>query len=529
MVPRYTINFDLREMPRVFCEYLVIGSGIAGLYAALKASKYGEVTLLTKKKLEDSNTEKAQGGIAAAIDHSTDSPYLHFEDTIEAGAGLCDRQAVEILVKEGPDRIWELINLGTNFDRIGNELALTREGAHSRRRILHANGDATGEEIRRALARQVRQENLVQVLEDHFVVDLITKDGHCHGVIAWDNINNKFTFFASKVLVLATGGVGQLYKNTTNPCVATGDGLAMAYRAGAEVMDMEFVQFHPTALCLPDAPRFLISEAVRGEGAFLRNAAGERFMTKYHSLAELAPRDIVARAIINEMEQSQTSQVFLDLSHLEKDKIARRFPNITSTCAKYGVDITKEMIPVAPAAHFMMGGVRTNLNGETNLKGLYSCGEAACLGVHGANRLASNSLLDGLVYGERIVQHSREKVKEIDFLQDFNISSNVLSGQKQYEAKEIRNKIAEIMWDKVGIIRDANELQEALKELNGLKYIFDNPAEDTEQMELANLLTIGLLIAEAALQRTESRGGHCRRDYPQRSDAEWQKNIVLQR
>lgn len=529
MIPRYSINFDLGDMPKVYCDYLVVGSGIAGLYAALKASKHGNVIMLTKKKVEDSNTEKAQGGIAAAIDHSKDSPYLHFEDTIEAGAGLCDRDAVEVLVKEGPDRIWELINLGTNFDRIDNELALTREGAHSRRRILHARGDATGEEIRRALARQVLQEKLVQTLEDHFVVDLITKGGRCYGVIAWDAQKCEYKFFASKVMVLATGGVGQLYKNTTNPYVATGDGLAMAYRAGAEVMDMEFVQFHPTGLYLANAPRFLISEAVRGEGAVLRTASGERFMPKYHAQAELAPRDVVARAIIKEMEISGTNHVYLDLTHLGKENIASRFPNITQTCAKYGLDIINEMIPVAPAAHYMMGGVKTNLNGETNLKGLYSCGEAACLGVHGANRLASNSLLDGLVFGERIVQHSRSRLVDFEFLEDFNINNHNLCDKADYDPKKIRTMIQEIMWEKVGIVREQEELQAALEQLRDLSYIFKDNVLTIEMLEVKNMLAAGMLITEGALLRTESRGGHYRRDYPQRSDALWQKHVVLQR
>ena len=528
MSQRYLVNFSTNELPQEFTEYLIIGTGIAGLYTALKATRTGKVTILTKKKLEDSNTEYAQGGIAAAIDQA-DSPLFHYEDTIKAGAGLCDPTAVEILVNEGPNRVKELVELGTNFDKIGNVLALTREGAHSHRRILHAKGDATGEEIRRALARQIKQENKVEVFENTFVIDLLTDNGTCKGVLAIDEKGNKKVFWA-KVVILASGGIGQLYKNTTNPDVATGDGIAMAYRAGAKVMDLEFVQFHPTALNLPGIPRFLISEAVRGEGALLRNGAGERFMPRYHQLSELAPRDIVARAIVNELKVAGDEKVYLDLSPLGEEKAKQRFPNITRTCAHYGIDVANNMIPVSPAAHYLMGGVKTNLWGETNIKGLYACGEVSCLGVHGANRLASNSLLDGLVFGERIVEscqdylHSGVAVEGIIIKheQKYNSQSNT-----QIEA-DLQKSLKELMWTKVGIIRNEEELKEAIDEISEMRKRVPQSNGDTSELELTNQLLVCYLIAKAALTRTESRGGHYRADYPAVNDELWKKHIILQ-
>ncbi len=529
MSQRYLVNFSTNELPQEFTEYLVIGTGIAGLYSALKASRTGEVTILTKKKLEDSNTEYAQGGIAAAIDQD-DSPLFHYEDTINAGAGLCDPDAVEVLVNEGPERVKELVEMGTNFDKIGDVLALTREGAHSHRRILHAKGDATGEEIRRALARQIKQEDKVKVYENSFVIDLLTDEGTCKGVLAIDENGNKKVFWA-KVIILASGGIGQLYKNTTNPDVATGDGIAMAYRAGAKVMDLEFVQFHPTALNLPGVPRFLISEAVRGEGALLKNGAGERFMPRYHELSELAPRDVVARAIVNEFTVAGDEKVYLDLSPLGEERAKKRFPNITRTCAYYGVDVADNMIPVSPAAHYLMGGVKTNLWGETNIKGLYACGEVSCLGVHGANRLASNSLLDGLVFGERIVESCQTYLKSdvavegtlIKYEQKSNSQVNT-----QVEDK-LKEKLKDLMWTKVGIIRRKEELQEAIEEINELRQkVSVSNNEDVSGLELTNQLLVSYLIAKAALIRTESRGGHYRADYPAANDEVWQKHIILQ-
>lgn len=525
MIPRYVVNFDTRNLPQRETDFLVIGSGIAGLYTALKASSFARVTVLTKKKLGDTNTERAQGGIAAAI-HSADSPSLHRADTLEAGAGLCNVDSVEVLVNEGPDRVRELIEMGADFDRLDGELTFTREAAHSRRRILHA-GDSTGEEIQNTLARNIVRGGMVEFLEDHMVIDLLTDDNTCYGALVWDNLTGEMFVFRAGAVVLAAGGVGQVFGNTTNPEVATGDGIAMAFRAGASVMDAEFVQFHPTALCLPGAPRFLISEAVRGEGAFLRNIHGERFMSKYHPGGELASRDIVARAITREMAATGGSHVYLDLSPMAGEKVKKRFPTITKTCARYGIDIASEMIPVAPAAHYMMGGVQTNVNGETSVKGLYACGEVACQGVHGANRLASNSLLDGLVFGHRIVEYSRQLYKNRRRQDKKEFENSSLISCRPEGA--IRDEVQDIMWGKVGIVRDGQHLGEALGELGQMEEVFQRQICSVEQMEDFNILTVGTLITSAALMRMESRGGHYRSDFTMKDDVNWKKHIVLRR
>lgn len=528
VVGRYAVNFELSGLPSETTDYLVIGSGIAGLYSALKASKLGQVILLTKKKLADSNTEHAQGGIAAAIDEE-DSPDLHFEDTVEAGAGLCDPKAVDILVNEGPDRVMELLEMGANFDREGNSIALTREGAHSRRRVLHAHGDATGGEIHSTLVREVRREGLVHIREDHFVVDLLTDKDRCFGVLAIDG-KGRLVAYLAKVIILATGGAGRLFKNTTNPEVATGDGIAIAYRAGAQLMDLEFVQFHPTALAIEGVPPFLVSEAVRGEGAYLRNQAGERFMPGYHKLAELAPRDVVARAIIDEMGKTHSERVYLDLSHLDADKVRKRFPTITATCQKFGLDIAKDPIPVAPSAHYMMGGVRTNHHGETNLTGLFACGEVACQGVHGANRLASNSLLDGLVFGDRIIRRSKAIAGTPMINADYSaINYSQLKDPVKEDIDRLRQNIQEIMWEQVGIVRSGVGLKEALAFFGRWQYLCTNRSMDVHSLEAINMLTIGKLMAKAALVRTESRGGHYRIDFPAREDELWSRHIVFHR
>lgn len=354
MIPRYLTDFNLSVIPWVQTDVMVIGAGIAGLYAAIQASESKNVLLITKKSLLDSNTRYAQGGIAAVVS-SEDSPEYHLQDTLFAGAGLCSREAVDILVNEGPEGIQELIRLGTQFDEENGELALTREGAHSQRRILHAHGDATGAEIIRALSEKARQIPYIELWDAHFVIDLVTREGICYGALVQKPDCTK-VFVKAEATVLCSGGAGQLYRYTTNPDIATGDGIGMAYRAGAEIRDMEFIQFHPTALCYPGAPRFLISEAVRGEGAYLRNTRGERFMNFYHPQLELAPRDVVARAIVNEMERTNSTFVYLDITHMSESFIRQRFPSIYETCIHYGLDLTSDWIPVAPAAHYMMAG-----------------------------------------------------------------------------------------------------------------------------------------------------------------------------
>ncbi len=526
MVPLYGMNFDTRQLPQYAGKYVIIGSGIAGLYTAYTASRHGaQVILLTKHKADDSNTDKAQGGIAAALSTS-DSPLLHMEDTLAAGAGLCDYEAVNILVSEGPERVRDLIEIGANFDRKDGELALTREGAHSRRRILHASGDATGAEIQRALTKIVKKEKNIQILENHVVVDLLVKGNICQGVLAMDCQTNQLKVFRGQAVVLATGGVGQLYQHSTNPDVATGDGIAIAYRAGAEVMDMEFIQFHPTVLSLANAPRFLISEAVRGEGAYLRNRYGERFMPQYHTQAELAPRDVVVRAILTEMGVTASEKVFLDLSHLPASLIQERFPTIMKTCTGYGLDITKDPIPVAPAAHYMMGGVKTNLNGETSILRLYACGETSCLGVHGANRLASNSLLDGLVFGWRIVQWVEAKQNNQACLSD-EFSYHALEPMPNFlDCTALFQEVRLLMEQYVGPVRTAQGLTKALERLEEMASVNQYQPQCASEMELKNMIEVGRLVAQAALLRNESRGGHYRLDMPEQVER-WKKHLIL--
>lgn len=520
------MNFNTRDLPRYKTDYIILGSGIAGFFTALLAGRLGaEVTVLTKQSILDSNTGKAQGGIAAAMD-TDDSPELHYRDTLLAGAGLCDEGAVRLLVGEGPRRVLQLMDMGARFDVEGGRLALAREGAHSCRRVLHACGDATGAEIQRILNEQAMTVPNIRVMEWHMAIDFLVKDNVCHGVLVYDCKADRLQVFQSRAVVLATGGLGQLYEHSTNPEVATGDGIAMAYRAGAEVMDMEFIQFHPTVLNLPGAPRFLISEAVRGEGAYLRNGQGERFMPRYHELAELAPRDIVVRAILQEMHRD-SAEVYLDLSHLDPEPLLRRFPNINRTCRGYGIDITCDPVPVAPAAHYMMGGVKTNYFGETNVERLYACGEVACQGVHGANRLASNSLVDGLVFGGRIVERTagiwREKMSpQPDWAAELPAPGEAVD----YEA--LQEELQVLMSKYVGPLRNREGLEKALGFIDQYSRLEDAATLTLPAAQTANRLLISRLVAEAALMRTESRGGHFRQDYPDPRNS-WLKHIILRK
>lgn len=504
---------------------IVVGAGIAGLFTAIKASERYDVLLIAKKTLLESNTRYAQGGIAAVISEA-DSPEYHREDTLNAGAGLCSREAVDVLVHEGPEGVHDLIRLGTQFDKENGELALTQEGAHSHRRILHAQGDATGAEIVRALTEQVRQIDRIETWDEHFVIDIVTDRGQCCGVIVQKRDGSRL-FVRGKATVLCTGGAGQLYRYTTNPEVATGDGVAMAFRAGASVRDMEFIQFHPTALSFPGAPRFLISEALRGEGAVLRNIRGERFMERYHPQLELAPRDVVARAIVSEMEKTQATYVYLDITHEPEQKVKSRFPTIYHFCLRYGLDLTSDWIPVAPAAHYMMGGVMTDLNGETTIPRLFACGEVSSTGVHGANRLASNSLSEAIVFGRRIVQRI-DQLDDVRFEPDVRVDEN-RSGAPIQPMIEKRLKLQKIMLRYVGLKRDREGLAKAEQELRRQLPLFQARLSKREEYEYANLLICALLTTSAALLREESRGGHYRADFPQRDDAHWQKHSLLYR
>ncbi|WP_019914461.1 L-aspartate oxidase [Paenibacillus sp. HW567] len=523
MIPQYLVDFDLSELPAVKTDCIVIGSGIAGLFTAIKASEDRKVIVITKKSLMDSNTRYAQGGIAAVFAED-DSPAFHRQDTLLAGAGLNSSAAVDVLVNEGPEGVRELIRLGTLFDKENGVIALTQEGAHSHRRILHANGDATGYEIVRALSEQVAQHHNIEVWDDHFVIDLITDGGECVGALVQRSDGERL-FLQADATILCSGGAGQLYRYTTNPEVATGDGVAIAYRAGAHIRDMEFIQFHPTALSYPGAPRFLISEAVRGEGAVLRNINGERFMERYHELLELAPRDIVARAIVSEMELTKSTFVYLDITHESAEMVRHRFPTIYETCMSYGLDITSDWIPVAPAAHYMMGGIKTDLNGESNIARLFACGEVSSTGVQGANRLASNSLSEAIVFGQRII----DRVRQLPRLERGKISAGSHEGRVESPTQAIverRLKLQKVMVRYVGLRRNEEMLVKGLEELRRQLPIFHSALTKREEYEFANMLTCCLLITDSALKRKESRGAHYREDYPQRDDAEWQKHLL---
>jgi len=507
-------------------DYIIVGSGIAGLYTALLAREQGSVLIITKGSIDDCNTKHAQGGIAAAIGKD-DSPKLHLEDTLAAGDGLCNIEAVRILVNEAPARIADLVNLGVPFDTTNGEIALTKEAAHSVFRILHAGGDATGEHIEVTLSKRVRASR-IQVLEDCLATEILVERGAIRGIRALDCHTGSIEEFECRFLILATGGAGQLYKFTTNSDVATGDGITLAYRAGAEISDMEFFQFHPTALHLPGVPPFLISEAVRGEGGILRNVDGHRFMPDYAPEADLAPRDVVARSILYEMIKTGSGQVFIDATQLLRYVITNRFPQIYRFCLDHGLDITKNLIPVAPAAHYIMGGVRTNSWGETNIAGLFAAGETACTGVHGANRLASNSLLEAVVFAQRIVEGTlRETTPETSSSSlgdDFRSSLSPRPTLKTVPSPSL-STLQALIWDKVGIIRNRKDLAEAADILAAWQKRLPQP-KDRPSHELANLVVTARLVTEAALLREESRGAHFRSDFPQ-SSPEWQRHIVL--
>ena len=538
-------------------DYIIIGSGIAGLNTALLAAEHGSVLVVTKGRIDDCNSRYAQGGIAAAIGPG-DSATLHERDTLDAGAGLCDPEAVRALTGQGPDSIAGLIRWGVPFDTIHGQIALGREGAHSMPRILHAGGDATGQHIEETLADRVRASERITVLEYTHAIRICVEDGTVTGVEVMigggDEIATRFDRLTvsgsvgddvsgsvgddsggerrvinGDVVVVSTGGAGRLYRYTTNPEVATGDGVALAYLAGAEVMDMEFYQFHPTALWLEGAPTFLLSEAMRGEGAILRNADGEPFMAGYHPMADLAPRDVVSRAIAAEMERAEGRPAMLDISHLPAATVTSRFPTIYAECRRYGLDITRGPIPVAPAAHYMMGGVRIDTWGRTNIPGLYACGEAACAAVHGANRLASNSLLDTLVFSRRLVEATLGNAPQREGADGEDGSLRIGLTNRAMVCATVpergKDNLQDLMWRNVGIARNGTRLLLSARILNLWQRTMPLP-ETPADFELRNMLVVARLIVEAALQRRESRGAHYREDFADPAE-EWRRHIVL--
>lgn len=506
-------------------ETVVIGSGLAGLSAAYHSSKYGNVAIVTKSQLDISNSYYAQGGIAAVISNE-DSTENHLNDTLEAGRGLCDVDAVEILVSEGRDRVLELIEMGMEFDMKDGQLVLGLEGGHSHRRILHAGGDATGKVLTSFMLKKAIEQPTVKSFENVTAIKLIRQKNCIVGLHAYDFVTGKNIIFKTKAVIIATGGLSRVFLRSTNPYTATGDGIAMAFEAGAKIADLEFIQFHPTALFVPGKEAYLISEAVRGEGAWLLNENGERFMKDIHQLAELAPRDVVAFSIYKQLKQNKTDHIYLSLKHLNKQEIVERFTHIYQQLKVYGFDMATDLLPVAPAAHYMVGGIRTNLDAETNISGLFVCGEAASTGVMGANRLASNSLLECLVFGKRASEKAAKlpdpecKLSEITPI-------HIDSGNEPLYL-EMQNEIASLMSENLGIVRNEEGMGKAVERLTAIESKFEDFKNEYNLFKIKNTATVCKLIAQAALIRNESRGGHIREDF-QKENRDFEKHSIQQK
>jgi len=528
--PRYLAPFHPKKVPHFFTDVLVVGGGLAGLRSALAAAPGLSVLVTTKDGIWQSSSVYAQGGIAGVLS-AEDRFEDHVKDTLLAGGLLCDTGVVERVVREGPERIKELAVWGTRFDHADGELALGREGGHGCDRIAHAFGDATGREVMRAVIQRASKSSNIETWEDTYTIDLLTHQGVCRGALVWNSQHGK-TFVWAKQTILCTGGAGQIYRETTNPDVVTGDGMAIAYRAGAELRDMEFMQFHPTVLYIAGSSRNLITEALRGEGAYLVDRHGYRFMADYDQRGELAPRDVVSLAIVSQMEKTKYPNVFLDLTHLDPEAVRARFPGIAATCAEFNLDITKDRIPVRPGAHYMMGGVTVDGEGRTTLPGLWAAGEVSATGLHGANRLASNSLLEALVYGVHAGQGASRAAAEMnDTFAALPLENPGVEPTTQtLDLADIRNSLKSLMWRNVGVRRDEEVLAEAVENIERWShYVLASQFSDPTGWELQNMLCVARLMIHAALARRETRGCHVRSDFPVRDDEHWNRHTLFRR
>lgn len=526
---RYLVNIDSISTSQLFADCVIVGAGIAGLRAALEGADHRNVVLVCKAGLEDSNTWKAQGGIASVL-RADDTFESHVADTLRTGGGIADPAVVEQVVRQGPELVRQLQEWGAGFDRVNGQIDTTLEGGHSHARIIHGHGDETGRAIAEALIAKVRGNSSIRVIEHFFTIDLLTdRENRCIGIIGQSKEHGPQIVWAAHT-ILATGGGGQLYRETTNPPVATTDGLAMAYRAGAVLRDLEFVQFHPTTLYVAGASRALITETLRGEGAYLLDTKGRRFMKEYDERGELAPRDVVSRAILAQMRKTDATHVYLDVRHLDKEYFAKRFPLISDLCESFDIDVSHDLIPVRPSAHYMVGGVKTDAFARTSIENLYACGEVASTGLHGANRLGSNSLLEGLVYGKlagRAVAASEEA--DATSLKHPAIKYHVPhSDRSQLDTADVRNSLRSLMWRNVGITRKAQPLAEAQEIIRFWhRYVMDKVFDTPEGWECQNLLTTALLLAHAAELRKESRGVHYRMDHTQTDDTRFRKHLEI--
>jgi L-aspartate oxidase len=534
--PRYLVSFGPKRVPHCFTDVLILGGGLAGLRAALAVDPRLAVTVVTKDDLQGSSSQWAQGGIAGVVDPE-DRFDNHVSDTLIAGGGLCHEDVVDSVIREAPRRIAELISWGTRFDERDGMLELGREGGHSHHRIVHALGDATGREVMRAVIEQTRKLDNLSVWPDTFTIDLVTHEGACRGALVWNPRHGKTLVWARRT-ILATGGAGQLYRESTNPPGSSGDGMALAWRAGAELRDMEFMQFHPTVLYIAGGARSLITEAVRGAGAHLVDRDGKRFMAEFDPRGELAPRDVVSRAITVVMHRTHHANVYLDLSHLDSTEVLRRFPGMAAICAKFGLDLARDRIPVRPGAHYMIGGVTVDDAGRTSVRGLYAAGEVTSSGLHGANRLASNSLLEGLVYGARAGAAASADVLAQGVDDEFRVppirearppAENGGDAAAALDLADIRNSLRALMWRYVGVERTGDSLAEALQTVEGwCRYVLPQQFSDPQGWQLQNMLEVARLMICGAIDRVETRGVHFRSDHPQQDDA-WRAHVAWQR